>query len=237
MVTLTAGVVWVVASPVAALDCPDTPVHASSPAVICDDISQADASQTGGSQTGGPQVGPQVGSQVGSQAQANGSVDDGRLAATESIRLAHGAAELARRLGLAGLASARAASGLSDLGGTAATSSMPGLSTGAPARPASSSVTRLPDVPDLPGRPTAPGLPESTVEMSVAAVPDAEVAGTDVRSPLELPRPVHEIKDELIARTLPQAPGTVGGVNDTTQLPDSLDGFTGLLHNLRLSRP
>jgi len=220
MVTLTAGVVWVVASPAAALDCPDTPVHSSSSAVICDDISQADASQAGGSQV-----------------QANGSVDEGRLAATESIRLAHGAAELARRLGLAGLASARAASGLSDLGGTAATSSMPGLSTGAPARPASSSVTRLPDVPDLPGRPTAPGLPESTVEMSVAAVPDAEVAGTDVRSPLELPRPVHEIKDELIARTLPQAPGTVGGVNDTTQLPDSLDGFTGLLHNLRLSRP
>lgn len=205
MITLTAGVTWLGASPVAADECRTKPttVRAAKTARLCDDLTKIRVD--------------------------DGSIGGSRLVTSQTEELATSTARMAERIGLTGLASARSAMGLKDLGGIAATSSMPALPSSTAAEPGLPSLTKLPDVPDLPALPDVPGVSNLPVGMTLGTLPDpAKVAGKGVRG---RNMPVNEIKDELINRTLPQVPGTVTGLTSGTRLPDaqeSLDGLTGL---------
>lgn len=215
MVTLTAGVTWLGAGPVAADGCRAKPttVHAGTAARLCDDLTEIRVDDD--------------------------SIGGDRLITPQTEELATSTARMAQRIGLTGLASAHSAMGLTDLGGIAATSSMPALRPGAPARSGLPSLTKLPDVPDLPSLPDVPGVSNLPVGVSLGTLPDpAEVAGKGVRGHNV---PVNEIKDDLIERTLPQVPGTLDGLTSGTRLPDAQDsldglaGLTGLLPGLGLN--
>jgi hypothetical protein len=193
MVTLTAGVTWWAASPVAADECRAKPAARAATATrLCDDLTEI-------------------------------RLDDERPLTSQTEELAASTARMAQRIGLTGLASARSAMGLTDLGGIAATSGMPALPSSTPAQSGLPSLTKLPDVPDLPDIPGVSNLP---VGMTLGTLPDpAKVAGKGVRGQ---DMPVNEIKDDLIARTLPQVPGTVDGLTSGTRLPDAQDSLKGL---------
>ncbi|MFI7449427.1 hypothetical protein ACIBQX_18165 [Nonomuraea sp. NPDC049714] len=206
MVTLTAGVTWLGAGPVAADECRTKPttVRAGTTATLCDDLRKIRLD--------------------------DGSIGGSRLLTSQTDELATGTARMAQRLGLTGLTSARSAMGLTDLGGIAATSGMPALTSSAPARPGGlPSLAKLPDVPDLPSLPELPGVSDLPVGMTLGNLPDpAKVAGDGMEAPLDMPAPVNEIKNDLIDRTLPQVPTTVDGLTHGSRLPDAQDSLSGL---------
>jgi hypothetical protein len=202
MVTLTAGVTWLGAGPVAADECRTKPttVRAGTAARLCDDLTKIrlDDDPIGGN----------------------------RLVTSQTEELAASTARMAQRIGLTGLASGRSAMGLTDMGGIAATSGMPALPSSTAAESGLPGLAKLPDVPDLPSLPDVPGVSNLPVGMTLGTLPDpAKVAGKGVRA---RNMPVNEIKDDLIARTLPQVPGTVDGLTSDTRLPDAQDSLRGL---------
>ncbi|MGN9843770.1 hypothetical protein ACTMTI_37160 [Nonomuraea sp. H19] len=164
----------------------------------------------------------------------------GRAVTSESSRLAMTAGTMARQLGLTGLATAKEAMGTADLGGIAANWGMPALASASPALfPALPDPAGMKDLATMITVPALSALPPTPLESQVSSQLSLDdgphhdrVAGSGVKSPLDLQKPVQEVSADVIGVLLPEVVERVG---HTSVLPDGQPvaaGFDGLVHGL-----
>ncbi|MEO3889167.1 hypothetical protein [Nonomuraea sp. B5E05] len=219
---MTAGVTWWAATPSTADSCSNTkPVVLSPDSALsfCHEQSRVDIN--------------------------DGGSGSSRMVAEESGKLAMATGRLARQLGLTGLAAGKPALGGADIGGVAATWGMPMLTSASPVvfptvpgragMKDMSTLTSVPALPSLPSLPETPLLAKLPAEMSLGqASHDNRIAGSRIRSPKELDKPVREVGEDVVGVLLPKAVESVEGTSMLTGGRSAVPGVTGLTDGLGL---